>query len=116
MTTHAAINIPRHDMPRPRIMETVASPNESEPALAIRRPELRGTSVRRLGTVRWWKNDKGYGRITADDGEILWASFIGIEGDGWRCLEAGQRVSFMTDDRVADHNRSVDPAAAAHGA
>jgi hypothetical protein len=35
--------------------------------LGIRRPDLR--HVRRLGTVRWWKEDKGYGRITADDGE-----------------------------------------------
>ncbi|HSS01234.1 MAG TPA: cold shock domain-containing protein, partial [Kofleriaceae bacterium] len=55
----------------------------------------------------WWKDDKGCGRITADDGEVLWASFAGIEGDGWRSLEAGQRVSFVTYDRVAAHNRSV---------
>src|SRR5215210_7676662 len=33
--------------------------------LDIRRPELKGT--RRQGTVRWFTDDKGYGRITADD-------------------------------------------------
>ncbi len=38
--------------------------------LDIRRPELRG--VQRLGTVRWFKDEKGYGRLPADDGEVLW--------------------------------------------
>lgn len=33
-------------------------------SLDVRRPELRG--VRRSGTVRWYKDDRGYGRITAD--------------------------------------------------
>ena len=37
--------------------------------LDIRRPDLRG--VRRSGVVRWFSDDKGYGRITADDGEVL---------------------------------------------
>jgi cold shock CspA family protein len=85
----------------------MASVHESDPALEIRRPELRGTSVRRLGTVRWWKDAKGCGRLHADDGEVLWASFAGIEGEGWRCLASGQRVSFVTSDRVAAHDRSV---------
>ncbi len=41
-----------------------------------RQPKLRG--VRRLGVVRWYKDDKGYGRITADDGEVLvvWALLV----------------------------------------
>jgi hypothetical protein len=34
-----------------------------DPNLDIRRPDLLG--VRRTGTVRWWKSEKGYGRITA---------------------------------------------------
>jgi 'Cold-shock' DNA-binding domain len=42
-------------------------------SLDINRPELRG--VRRSGTVRWYKDDKGYGRITADDGEVLFVHF-----------------------------------------
>jgi ribosome-associated protein len=45
--------------------------------LDIRRSELRG--VRRLGVVRWYKDDKGYGRITADDGEVLFVHFSDIE-------------------------------------
>jgi hypothetical protein len=34
--------------------------------LDIRRPDLKDAS--RRGTVRWFKDEKGYGRITADDG------------------------------------------------
>lgn len=71
--------------------------------LAIRRPELEG--VRRLGTVRWFKDEKGYGRITADDGEVLWFHFSSIEGDGFRLAEAGQRVSFIWNGGIQDHGR-----------
>ncbi|WP_198016984.1 cold shock domain-containing protein [Nocardioides sp. CF8] len=34
--------------------------------LDVRRPDL--LDVGRTGTVRWFKQEKGYGRITADDG------------------------------------------------
>ena len=71
--------------------------------LDIRRPELRG--VRRLGVVRWYKDEKGYGRITADDGEILFVHFSDIEADGYRSLEDGQRVSFVWTGGIQDHGR-----------
>jgi cold shock CspA family protein len=71
--------------------------------LDIRRPELQ--RVRRTGTVRWFKDDKGYGRITADDGEVLWFHFSSIEMDGYRVLEKGQRVSFVWNGGVQDHGR-----------
>jgi CspA family cold shock protein len=60
--------------------------------LGIRRPDL--PDARRLGTVRWVKDEKGYGRITADDGEVLWFHFGSIDADGYRSMEEGQRVSF----------------------
>lgn len=71
--------------------------------LDVRRPDLRG--VRRPGTVRWYSEDKGYGRITADDGEVLFVHFSGIVGDGYRSLAAGQRVSFVWDGGIQDHGR-----------
>jgi cold shock protein len=71
--------------------------------LDIRRPELR--DVPRAGTVRWYKDEKGYGRIAADDGEVLFVHFSGIEGDGYRSLEEGQRVSFCWRGGTADHGR-----------
>jgi CspA family cold shock protein len=67
----------------------------------IRRPELRG--VRRSGTVRWFKDEKGYGRVTADDGEVLFVHFSGIVADGYAALEAGQRVSFVWNGGTQDH-------------
>jgi len=71
--------------------------------LDIRRPDLRG--VRRLGSVRWYNDDKGYGRITADDGEVLFVHFSDIEADGYRSLEDGQRVSFVWNGSIQDHGR-----------
>lgn len=69
--------------------------------LDVRRPELLG--VRRTGTVRWWKDEKGYGRITADDGEVLWVHHTEIVGS--RSLGEGQRVSFVWKGSVVDHGR-----------
>ena len=61
--------------------------------------------VRRLGTVRWFKDEKGYGRITADAGDVLWFHCTAIQMDGYRELKAGQRVSFVWNGHVADHGR-----------
>jgi S4 domain protein YaaA len=72
-------------------------------ALDIRRPDLLG--VRRSGVVRWYEDDKGYGRITADDGEILFVHFSDIVGEGYRSLEGGQRVSFEWNGGIQDHGR-----------
>ena len=57
--------------------------------------------------MRWYKDEKGYGRITADDGEVLFVHFSGIEGEGFRSLEDGQRVSFIWSGGVVDHGRHV---------
>jgi cold shock CspA family protein len=80
---------------------------ERDPALDIRRVELRDDGKRRTGTVRWWNEPKGYGRITADDGEILFVLFSDIAGEGYRRLDDGARVSFLTSMHIGDHNRSV---------
>jgi ribosome-associated protein YbcJ (S4-like RNA binding protein)/cold shock CspA family protein len=71
--------------------------------LDIRRPDLRG--VRRFGVVRWFHDDKGYGRITADDNEVLFVHFADIVGDGYRTLSDGQRVSFIWHGGIQDHGR-----------
>ena len=71
--------------------------------LDIRRPDLRG--VRRLGVLRGCKDDHGYGRITADDGEVLFVHFSDIEADGYRSLQEGQRVSFVWNGGLQDHGR-----------
>ena len=71
--------------------------------LEIRRPDLLG--IRRAGTVRWFKEEKGYGRITADDGEVLFVHFSDIVAIGYRSLRADQRVGFIWRGGIQDHGR-----------
>jgi CspA family cold shock protein len=73
--------------------------------LDVRRPDLRDEP--RRGSVRWFKDEKGYGRITADDGEVLFVHFSGIVGEGFRSLAEGDRVTFTWRGGVADHGRHV---------
>ncbi len=54
---------------------------------------------RREGTVKWFSRVKGYGFIAPDDEEKeIFVHFTGIEGEGYRNLEKGQRVSFVVED------------------
>ncbi|WP_057558350.1 cold-shock protein [Paraclostridium sordellii] len=46
------------------------------------------------GIVKWFNNEKGFGFITVDRGEDVFAHFSAIQTDGFKSLEEGQRVSF----------------------
>ena len=47
------------------------------------------------GTVKWFNDDKGFGFITPDEGgKDLFVHHTGIEGQGFRSLSEGARVSF----------------------
>jgi cold shock CspA family protein len=45
--------------------------------------------------------------ISTSDGEVLFVHFSGVVGEGWRSLEAGQRVSFVWDGSEVDQRRHV---------
>jgi cold shock protein len=50
------------------------------------------------GTVKWFSNEKGYGFITPDDGsKDLFVHFSSIQGDGYRSLTDGARVSYESE-------------------
>ena len=49
---------------------------------------------RQTGTVKWFNATKGYGFITLDDGPDVFVHYSGIQGEGYRSLEEGQRVEF----------------------
>lgn len=47
------------------------------------------------GTVKWFNDSKGFGFITPENGgDDLFAHFSAIQGQGFKTLREGQRVSF----------------------
>ena len=47
------------------------------------------------GTVKWFNEEKGYGFISNDNGgEDVFVHFSSIQGDGFKTLDEGQKVSF----------------------
>ena len=50
------------------------------------------------GTVKWFSDQKGYGFITPEeDDKDLFVHQSSIEGNGFRSLAEGARVSFDTE-------------------
>ena len=46
------------------------------------------------GTVKWFNAEKGFGFISKDDGEDIFAHYSQINIDGYKTLEEGQKVTF----------------------
>jgi len=47
------------------------------------------------GTVKWFNDSKGFGFITPENGgDDLFAHFSAIQGQGFKTLKEGQRVTF----------------------
>jgi CspA family cold shock protein len=47
------------------------------------------------GTVKWFNESKGFGFITQDDsGSDVFAHYSEIQGDGFKNLAEGDKVSF----------------------
>jgi len=57
-------------------------------------------SERFVGTVKWFNATKGYGFIGRDDnqGEDVFVHFTAIQTEGYRKLEAEQKVEFAIED------------------
>jgi CspA family cold shock protein len=56
-------------------------------------------SNRMTGTVKWFSRVKGYGFVAPDDGgKEIFVHFSGIEGEGYRNLEEGQKVTYTVEE------------------
>jgi cold shock protein len=52
-------------------------------------------SDRQVGTVKWFNDAKGFGFITPESGDDLFVHFRAIQGNGFKSLKEGQKVSFV---------------------
>ena len=65
---------------------------------------------RQSGTVKFFKNDKGFGFITPDEGDAdVFVHISAVERSGFAGLDSGQRVSFETEpDRRGKGPKAVN--------
>lgn len=50
------------------------------------------------GTVKWFNGEKGFGFITTEEGNDVFAHFSQINKEGFKTLDEGQKVSFNVVD------------------
>jgi CspA family cold shock protein len=61
-----------------------------------------------VGTVKFFNAEKGYGFISRDNEDDVFVHYSNIQGNGYRSLEAGQRVEFeVGPGRKGDEAQNV---------
>jgi CspA family cold shock protein len=49
------------------------------------------------GTVKWFNAEKGFGFIEVEGGDDVFVHFSAIQGDGFKSLDEGQKVTFEVE-------------------
>lgn len=49
------------------------------------------------GTVKWFNNQKGFGFICDEKGNDVFVHYSGLNMEGFKTLEEGQKVTFDTE-------------------
>ena len=58
------------------------------------------------GTVKWFNEGKGFGFISDDDGSgDVFVHFSAIQGQGFKTLAEGQKVTFDTETDPKDSRK-----------
>lgn len=50
------------------------------------------------GTVKWFNAEKGFGFISTEKGQDVFAHFSAIQTNGFKTLEEGQKVAFDVEE------------------
>jgi CspA family cold shock protein len=50
------------------------------------------------GTVKWFNDSKGFGFIEREEGGDVFVHFSSIQGDGFKSLSEGDKVSFEVEN------------------
>lgn len=50
------------------------------------------------GTVKWFNAEKGFGFISTENGQDVFAHFSAIQTNGFKTLEEGQKVAFDIEE------------------
>ena len=54
-------------------------------------------SSKKVGTVKWFHNIKGYGFINSDSEEEIFVHYSEINSEGFKKLKRGEKVEFILD-------------------
>ena len=60
--------------------------------------ERKQPNMKEQGTVKWFKDDKGYGFIQRDSGSDVFVHHSAIQEEGFKSLHEGQKVEFVVSE------------------